>query len=147
MNTENKNVYSLYEARWPRPVRLSFREAFCRAAQQVELNCSDARERDALRELCYIIAEVYIIAPDSKIKISNEILDAYLVQEVFGELTLEHLRVVYANFREQTKLIKNKRAYLRTALYNSVFEIEAYYTNTVNHDMATKDIKYETLIP
>lgn len=119
-----------------RSSRPSFREAFRRAAQQVELNCSDVGEKDALRELCYIIAEIYIIAPDSKVKISNEILDAYLVQEIFEKLTLEHLRLVHSNFHDQTGLIKNKRAYLRTALYNSVFEIEAHYTNLVKHDMA-----------
>ena len=90
-----------------------------------------------MRELCYIIAEVYIIDPDSKIKIADEILDAYLVQEIFRELTLQHLELVESNFGDQTELIKNKRAYLRTALYNSVFEIEAHYTNLVNHDMST----------
>jgi hypothetical protein len=103
----------------------------------VELTCSDIGEKDALRELCYIIAEVYIIDPDSKIKISDEVLDAYLVQEIFRELTLEHLRLVHDNFRDLTQLVKNKRAYLRSALYNSVFEIEAHYLNLVNHDKAT----------
>ena len=88
-----------------------------------------------MRELCYIIAEVYIIDPDSKIKIADEILDAYLVQEIFRELTLQHLELVENNFGDQTELIKNKRAYLRTALYNSVFEFEAHYKNLVKHDL------------
>lgn len=88
-----------------------------------------------MRELCYIIAEVYIIDPDSKIKIADEILDAYLVQEIFRELKLQHLELVESNFGDQTELIKNKRAYLRTALYNSVFEFEAHYKNLVKHDL------------
>ena len=117
-----------------RSVRPSFREAFSRAAEQVELHSCEIFERDALRELCYILAEVYIIDPDSKIKISDEELDAYLVQEIFGELTLEHLRLVRDNFSAQCSLIKNKRAYLRAALYNSVFEFEAHFTNIVQHD-------------
>lgn len=117
-------------------VRPSFREAFRRSARQVELyECSTASEIDFLRELCYIIAEVYVIDPDSKIKISDELLDAYLVQEVFGELTFEHLQLVRDNFMEMTDIVRNKRAYLRAALYNSVFEKEAHYTNLVNHDM------------
>ena len=136
MSNQNPKINnSSFEDRPSRPVRPSFREAFRRAAQQVELNCSDIGEKDALRELCYIIAEVYIIDPDSKVKISDEILDAYLVQEIFGELTLEHLRLVHSNFHDQTDLVKNKRAYLRTALYNSVFEINAHYTNLVKHDL------------
>lgn len=136
MSNQNQKINnSSLEDRPSRPVRPSFREAFRRAARQVELNCSDIGEKDALRELCYIIAEVYIIDPDSKVKISDEILDAYLVQEIFGELTLEHLRLVHDNFHDQTDLVKNKRAYLRTALYNSVFEINAHYTNLVKHDL------------
>ena len=119
-----------------RPVRPSFREAFRRAAQQTELICFEGYPReDFMRELCYIIAEVYIIDPDSSIKISDEILPAYLVQEIFGELKLQHLELVESNFHDQTELIKNKRAYLRTALYNSVFEINAHYTNLVKHDL------------
>ncbi len=134
--TQEKNTSSLEDC-LSRPVRPSFREAFRRAAKQVSLyECAAATERSRLRELCYIIAEVYIIDPGSKVRILDEILDAYLVQEIFGELTLDHLRLVHANFREQTDLIKNKRAYLRAALYNSVFEIEAHYANLANHDMA-----------
>lgn len=142
MSNQNPKINnSSFEDRPSRPVRPSFREAFRRAASQVELyECAGTFERDHLRELCYIIAEVYIIDPDSKIKISDEILDAYLVQEIFRELTFEHLRLVNDNFKDQIELIKNKRAYLRTALYNSVFEIEAHYTNLVNHDMATGKI-------
>ena len=139
MSHQNPKIHnSSLEDRPSRPLRTSFREAFRRAASQVELyTCTDIFERDHLRELCYIIAEVYIIDPDSKVKVSDEILDAYLVQEIFRELTLEHLRLVSDNFKDQTELVKNKRAYLRTALYNSVFEIEAHYTNLVNHDIAT----------
>lgn len=138
MSNKNQKINnSSIEDRLSSPVRLSFREAFRRAARQVELTCSDVGEKGALRELCYIIAEVYIIDPDSKVRISDEILDAYLVQEIFGELTLEHLRLVRDNFRDKIELVKNKRAYLRTALYNSVFEIQAHYTNLLNHDMET----------
>ena len=115
-------------------VRPSFRTAFSRAAEQVELGFCENNERDALRELCYIIAEVYLIRPESKVNISDEELDAYLVQEIFENLTLEHLRLVRDNYSQQTGLIKNKRAYLRAALYNSVFEFEAHYTNLVRHD-------------
>ena len=69
MSNQNPKINnSSFEDRPSRPVRLSFREAFRRAASQVELyTCTDIFERDHLRELCYIIAEVYIIDPDSKV--------------------------------------------------------------------------------
>ena len=113
-------------------VRPSFREAFRRAAQQTELHLASADERDALRELCYLIAEIYVISDTSPIRIGEELLDGALVREVFEELTMEHLRLVRGNFLKQPTVIRNKRAYLRTALYHSVFELEAHYENVAS---------------
>ena len=124
-----------------RPSRPSFREAYRRAANQVELSCCAAEERNALRELCYIIAEIYIMDPDAKVHIAGEMLDAYLAQEIFGELTLEHLRMVRESFQRLDSPVKKKRAYLRSALYNSVFELEAHYENMASYIMATRGEK------
>ena len=133
MNQERKNDLFCCGECQSRP---SFREAFRRAAEQVELHCCEPTETEPFRELCYIIAEVYMLDPYSRIKIADETFDADLVQDIFGELELDHLRLVYHNFRDQTKLIRNKRAYLRTALYNSVFELTAHYTNLASHNLA-----------
>ncbi len=122
-----------------RQVRPSFREAFRRAAEQTDLHCCENVYLDQMRELCYIIAEVYIIDPASKIKIENELLDAYLVQEIFGMLEFHHLDLVRRSFNAKTDLVRNKRAYLRTALYNSVFEYEAGLQNYLNHSLARGD--------
>ena len=54
---------------------------------------------------------------------------AFLVQEVFGLLRNEHARIVFDNFQNVSHHIFNKKAYLRTALYNVVFEIES---NSIN---------------
>ena len=133
MNQETKNNPFCYEESQSRP---SFREAFRRAAEQVELRCCEPIETEHFRELCYIIAEVYMLDPYSRIRIADEIFDAYLVQDIFAELELDHLRLVWNNFRSQTSIIRNKRAYLRTALYNSVFELTAHYANLASHDLA-----------
>lgn len=118
----------------PRSARLSFREAFCRAASQTEISaCTDARSGQ-MRELCYIIAEVYMMNPDSAISVGGELLGADLVQGVFEELRYPHIEMVTDNFEKEARQIKNKKAYLRTALYNSVFELEAHYTNLVRCD-------------
>lgn len=117
-----------------RSARLSFREAYRRAATQTEMRaCTDSR-KGMMAELCYIMAEVYMTDAKSKIAVGGEPLDAYLVKEVFEELRYPHLEMVTDNFEGETKYIKNKRAYLRTALYNSVFELEAHYTNLVKAD-------------
>ena len=121
-----------------RSLRPSFREAICRAERQVE---RDDILHDGtvfpplLREICMIMAEVYMMDPDKPIRISGEWLDGHVVQQVFCELQREHVQMVAGEFCRLTNDIRNKKAYLRTALYNSVFSIEAHYTNRVNHDL------------
>lgn len=110
--------------------RPSFREAIAEAEMQIELGAIDHFQNEA-RELCMIMAEVWMMNPSDKIRIQGEIMDAYMVQEVFRELTCEHVKLVLANFHGITYLVQNKKAYLRAALYNSVFEIEAHYANRV----------------
>lgn len=121
-----------------RSLRPSFREAISRAERQVERDAivSDrVASPELVREICMIIAEVYMMDPSGPIRISGEWLDGHVVQEVFGELTREHVITVLWEFYRLTDEVRNKKAYLRTALYNSVFSIEAHYKNKINHDL------------
>ena len=121
-----------------RSLRPSFREAICRAERQVrrdDILHDKAMRPELLRELCMIMAEVYMMDADKPIRISGEWLDGYVVQQVFCEIEREHVEMVAGEFCRVTEDIRNKKAYLRTALYNSVFSIEAHYTNRVNHDL------------
>ena len=120
----------------PRP---SFREAISRAERQVEYEviCYDCPSDGALaHELCAIIAEVYMMNPAGPIRISGEWLDGYVVQQVFAELTYNHVCTVIEEFKRLTIDVRNKKAYLRTSLYNSVFTMNAHYTNRINYDLA-----------
>ena len=120
-------------------IRPSFREAMRRAERQVEYDImlgSKMIPSGLAREVCMIIAEVYLMDPDKPIRISGEWLDGHVVQEVFGELTYEHVVMVIDEFCRLAIDVRNKKAYLRTSLYNSVFSFDAHYTNRVNHDLA-----------
>lgn len=111
-------------------LRPSFRSAISRAERQVEYGCYRGSERaPLLHELCCIMAEIYMMDPGGKVRISGEWLDAYLVQEVFGEIGHEHVETVMAEFSRLCCDIQNKKAYLRTMLYNSVFTLEADSVN------------------
>lgn len=114
--------------------RLSFREAFSRAAKQTGLIYCPKETAELYRELCFVIAEVYILREESKIKIGDELIDAYLVQEIFAELKYAHLELVVNNICAIQHKVNNMRAYIRTALYNAVFEIESHYINAVRAD-------------
>lgn len=120
-------------------LRPSFREAICRAEKQIDKSdiLIDGRlDAGLLREVCMIIAEVYMMDQDKLIRISGEWLDGYVVQEIFRELGREHVETVLDEFCRLTETIRNKKAYLRTALYNSVFTLDAHFTNRVKHDLS-----------
>lgn len=86
------------------------------------------------KELIKIIAEVCVCADEGKtyINIEGEPLPARTVAEVYEGLTSEHLIEVTGKFNRIPYLVKNKKAYLRTALYNIVFEFESGISNEVN---------------
>lgn len=88
-----------------------------------------------IEEICLIIAEVLILPRGRLMRIRGQEIEVRIVQEVYGKLTHDHIELVADNFRKQTQLIRNKSAYLQTALYNSVFELHSHYTNLVKHDL------------
>ena len=105
--------------------------------QQVEYHCfAGLRIKwiDPLyKEICLVIAEVLIIDPDTIVKINSSNMTIRLVKEVYSQLRNEHVRLVFENFRNVSTHVYNKHAYLRTALYNAVFEIESHYVNDMNN--------------
>ena len=100
---------------------------------QVEYHCfATPRFRfiDPLyKELCLIISEVFVLKPETLIKVNGDFLLASLVQEIYSQLRNDHLRIVHSNFSGVSSRVYNKKAYLRTALYNVVFEIESHFVN------------------
>ena len=81
------------------------------------------------KELCLIIAEVLVMGQGASVKINGSLLPAQLVQDVYSKLCHDHVRLVFDNFHNVSYPVRNKKAYLRTALYNSFFEIESHFIN------------------
>jgi len=111
----------------------SIMSTFNHVKDQVEFHCF-AKLRTKwvdpfYSELCYIISEVLVMNPDTIIKINSSYISTYTVQEIYRQLRNDHLRLVYGNFQNVSCHITNIRAYLRTALYNTFFELEAHYIN------------------
>jgi len=105
--------------------------------QQVEYNCftdMNLNHTDPLyKELCLIIAEVLVLDQDSFIKINGSNVCVRMVQEVYSLIHNEHVDLVFYNFHKVSQRIYNKKGYLRTALYNAVFEIESENVNDTRH--------------
>ena len=104
-----------------------------RVMHQVEYHCfANLRTHhiDPLyKELCLIISEVFVMYPEDVIKVNGSHMPIRLVQEVYEQLRNDHIRLVFANFHEVSCKVYNKKAYLRTALYNAFFEIESHFVN------------------
>lgn len=129
-----KNNNNFFVSKEGRSVRPSFREMLEEVKEKVEIECFDREETPQATELCLIIAEVLILNPENEIRIGGVMLSVEMVQEVYRQIEHEHVELVIGNFNKVSYEVKNKKSYLRTALYNSVFEIENHWTNQFHAD-------------
>ena len=114
----------------------SLTETLEKVMRQIEYHCFTDLRRNRIdpfyKELCLVIAEVLVLNPESTLKINGVLMYAPVVQEVYLQLHNDHVRLVFQNFHSVSTRIYNKKAYLRTALYNVVFELESNYINEYN---------------
>lgn len=83
------------------------------------------------REIALIIAEVLLLDDEAKIRIGGNTLSAYIVKEIYQKIAHEHVELVIGSFEKIKYEIRHKKSYIRTALYNSVFEYEMSVVNAV----------------
>lgn len=130
----NENNYVLKEKSRPVSpscqVNVTFNQTLDNVFHQVEFLCFKINEQDFARELCFYIAEIYKLKNDYTVNIDGEPLPAELVKEIFEKITHDHMKLVIKNYKNSVNTVVRKKSYLRTALYNSVFELEAHYINT-----------------
>lgn len=103
----------------------SFYEVLQAVRDQININCFFREDWNQVSEIFLIIAEMYKLPPQAEVQINGQKLPASLVQEVYLLLKEEHISRVMQNYEEATYPIKFKKTYLRTALYNVVFEYES----------------------
>lgn len=91
-------------------------------------------DRTIYQEMCRIIADIYTIHPDCVMRIASAARSVRNVQEMYSMLTGAHLEMVAEKFTSCGYEIKNRVAWMRTALYNAPMECDSYYANQVNTD-------------
>lgn len=99
-------------------------------AARVEIECFAPRDQPRAKEICLIIAEVALLPEWVDVQIAGEKLPAELVKDVYTHLTHEHVENVMRSFEKAHYTIVAKKTWIRTALYNSVFEFEHQVENT-----------------
>ena len=123
-----------------KPRRMSFKEAITKAEDQIGFY-EYSRQHTCygiLHDMCRVMAEVYMMSPTSVIRINGEDLEAGMVAQVLEEVTQEMAEERAEELRETLHEVTCLKAYLRSALYNKVFEFEtaqAKVAAQVKHDM------------
>lgn len=110
----------------------SLRETLAEVYSQIEIE--GYSDTELAREIALIITEVYKLPPTWDVQIDGQKLPASLVADVYRELTWEHVTAVIANFKKADFEIKYRKSYLRTALYNEVFENYSRVVNALTRD-------------
>lgn len=107
----------------PGPVRSgTLAEMLNTVKDQLNFECFDKEYLEQADEICLIIAEIFILPPSATVQISGNKLTAEAVRDVYSRLRHEDVITVMDNFEAATYEIRFKKTYLRTALYNEVFE-------------------------
>lgn len=109
-------------------------QAVMRKCEVEEAVAEDPFNARLYEQMCKIMTEVFRKDGNADVKIGRQTLKASKVQEVFEQVGSTELRFVADNVCAVRYKIKFIKAYLTTALYNSVFESELRIINDVNSD-------------
>ena len=106
---------------------LSFREAITLAEEQVDYRGMDYEDkyRPLVHDMCRAMAEVYMAPEGMEMKVNGEPMTAGMIAEVYRELTDEHVLNLASRLYGGWNCVGHPKAYLRSALYNVVFEFES----------------------
>ena len=107
-------------------------QAVMRKCEVEEAVAEDPFNARLYEQMCKIMTEVFRKDGNADVKIGRQTLKASKVQEVFEQVGYTELRFVADNVCAVSYKIKFIKAYLTTALYNSVFESELRVINDVN---------------
>ena len=97
--------------------------------EQIEIDCFSGEERSVAEDIRMISAEIYLLPEGASVRIDGADIPCGLVAQVYSHLDGTHVRGVTERFLLIDYPIRHKKAYLRTALYNRVFEQESAEAN------------------
>lgn len=134
MNNNHSEVCEKSHCQSQGQYRAGFAENLYSVFSQVEYTSFDPAVQPLAYELGMIIAEIYTLPENFKVRIGGAQLPAEMVSAVYQRLTKENIELVIEKFRGIDYEIKYRKSYFRTALYNSAFECESYWYNQVRKD-------------
>ncbi|MCD7784537.1 MAG: DUF6017 domain-containing protein [Oscillospiraceae bacterium] len=118
-------------------VKSSFHETLEEVREQIDVNSFCDMEYIKADEIAMIITEVYVLPKDTPVRIGGIDLEAGMVADIYHELSSNHVEEVLNRYKAIPYDINHVKTYLRTTLYNSVFELSARYVNNMRQKDAT----------
>ena len=100
--------------------------------QKINIEEFNRDDRKIIKDICMIMAEVLKLSPKAEIRIGKEQLPAEMVQEIYLMIDERHIWNVLEKFKKIDYVINAKKTYIRTAVYNSFFELELNEENNFN---------------
>ena len=117
---------------FPEPsVRPSFGDLLEAVKEQVEIGLliEEAPEKAGVYlDICRAIADVYVHKPETPSRVEDGI-EYGILQEVYADLTGEHVRAVAEKFCRYPRRVFSPRLFFQTALYNVLGELESGIEN------------------
>lgn len=106
-----------------------FLEALETAKEQVDAFAFEKEEEPLVETLCRNMATIYQMPKDTLVSINGQKMTAEQVSAIYQLIRQENIEHIICTFSKVDYGIKHTASYLRTALYNSVFESSAYWEN------------------
>lgn len=110
---------------------LKLYEIFAKVQKQIDYDSFLPEDHPLAREIALIISEIYRLPENADVRIGGIVLSAGMVAEAYEQLGYGNVDIVIASFKKISYPVRNVKTYLRTALYNSIFELEARLENSV----------------
>lgn len=100
----------------------SFNTVLQQIRKQIDIDSFDDQDKDQAEEIALVMAEVMVLSESEKVRINGQEISIQLIQDIYARISNADVLLVIMRYRKVTYEIKHTKKYLRTALYNSVFE-------------------------
>lgn len=103
--------------------------------ENIDYQCFRPQDAESVDELVELMADTMMVSDRGTVRIAGGEKPAPIVKSHFMKLAHSHIEYVIECLQRHTGKIRNIKAYILTALYNSSLTIGSYYRAEVNHDL------------
>ena len=101
----------------------------------IDYQCFRPQETEDVDELVELMVDTMMLPDRGTVRVAGTEKPASAVKSRFMKLVHSHIEYVMLCMQKHTGKIRNIKAYLLTALYNSPLTISSYYRAEANHDL------------